>query len=60
MRTRTRRRLLVGLAIATGLGIIGAANAHLVWASLKSQPECVPHVKAPGHNGQFRAAKSSC
>jgi len=60
MKLRTRRRLLVSLAIMTGLGIIAAGNVHLVWASLQSQPDCVPHLKAPGQNGQFRAAKSSC
>ncbi len=60
MRPRTKRRLLVSLVIVAGLGIVAAGNVHLVWASLQSQPDCVPHVKAPGQDGQFRAAKSSC
>lgn len=60
MSQRRRRRLLVGLAIVAGLGLVAAGNVHLVWASFQSQPDCVPHVKAPGQNGQFRAAKSSC
>jgi len=55
-----RRRLVVALAVMAGLGIFVAANAHLLWTSLSSQPECVPHLKAPSQDGRFRAAKSSC
>jgi hypothetical protein len=54
------RRLLVGLAIVLGLGLFVGANVHLVRVSLASQPDCVPHLKAPGEDGRFRAARSSC
>lgn len=55
-----QRRLLVGFAVVIGLGIFAAANVHLVRTSFVSQPDCVPHLKIPGKNGQFRAAQSSC
>lgn len=55
-----RRRLAVALAVMAGIGIIAAANAHLFWTSVRSQPDCVPHLKAPGQDGRFRAAQSSC
>ncbi|HZR86449.1 MAG TPA: hypothetical protein VFB02_06580 [Bradyrhizobium sp.] len=55
----TRLWLLVGLALAALL----AANAHLVYVSIASQPSCVAHVR-PGENiagsGMFGAAQSSC
>jgi hypothetical protein len=57
---RTRSRLLVGLAVLAGLGLFAAANAHLVWTSFLSQPDCVPHLKERGENGQFQAAQPSC
>ena len=48
--------------IATGiLAVFVAANAHLVYVSLASQPACVPHQKASDDSGAtFRAAKSAC
>jgi hypothetical protein len=54
------QRLFIGLAIVFGLGVIAIANIHLVRASFLSQPDCVPHLKTPGQDGLFRAAKSSC
>lgn len=51
---------MVGLALLAGIGIFAGANAHLLWISVHSQPDCVPHLEAPSQNGQFRAAKSSC
>ena len=60
MKARTRMWLTVGLAVLTVLGIFTAANAHLIWTSVRSQPDCVPHLKMPGRDGQFRAAQSSC
>jgi hypothetical protein len=55
-----RRRLVVALAVMAGIGIFAAANAHLIWTSVRSQPDCVPHLKEPGQDGRFRAAQSSC
>jgi hypothetical protein len=60
MGRRWRTRLLVGLAVAAGLGVFTAANVHLVRAAFLSQPDCVPHLKAPGTDGRFRAAQPSC
>jgi hypothetical protein len=48
----------IGLAIA---GVMAAANTHLVYVSLATQPECVPHLKSPDASGAaFRAAKPAC
>lgn len=57
-----RRRLAIGaLIVLTVMGIFLAANAHLLYVALQSQPDCVAHGK-PGEAtpGQFSAAKSSC
>lgn len=56
------RRLALGAVIGlTIMGIFLAANAHLLYVALQSQPDCVAHGK-PGMAtpGQFSAAKSSC
>lgn len=56
------RRLAIGAAIVlTVMGIFLAANAHLLYVALQSQPDCVAHGK-PGvaTPGQLSAAKSSC
>ncbi|PWJ83775.1 hypothetical protein C7441_108169 [Pseudaminobacter salicylatoxidans] len=60
MTARTKQRLLLGLWVLVGVSVFVGANVHLLWNSLLSQPDCVPHAKAPGQNGQFRAAQSSC
>jgi hypothetical protein len=60
MTARVKLRLMVGLAVLAGLGLFAAANAHLIWTSVRSQPDCVPHLKTAGDDGQFRAAQSSC
>ena len=54
----SRARVIV--AVLAGLGLFAAANAQLFHASFSTQPDCVPHLKAPGAPGQFRAAQSSC
>lgn len=50
----------VALAVLAGIGLYAVANAHLIWTAVRSQPDCVPHLQAPGPDGQFRAAQSSC
>jgi hypothetical protein len=55
-----KTRLTVGLFLLVGIGAFAGANAHLIWTSLRSQPDCVPHLKSPGQDGRFRAAQSSC
>lgn len=61
-RVRRTSRLVIGL-VATGLVVLVlAANAHLLYVSVTSQPDCVAHLK-PGdsaQSGSFRAAKSAC
>ena len=41
--------------------VVAAANAHLVYVAVESQPECVAHLKEAGTKaGAFRAAKPAC
>jgi hypothetical protein len=54
--------LLAGLV---GAGVLGVAlaNAHLVWVAVRSQPECVAHVKAgerPPGAASYSAARPAC
>ncbi|WP_162918943.1 hypothetical protein [Taklimakanibacter deserti] len=52
----TWRTMALAIAALT-LSIFIAANAHLIYVALRSQPDCVPHQKEPGSG--FQAAKSS-
>lgn len=60
MTSRRKTRIMVGLAILVGFGVFAGANAHLIWTSVQSQPDCVPHLTVPDQSGQYRAARSSC
>ena len=62
MRTDTARRirLLVWVLVPLAILLFAAANIHLVYVAVTSQPDCVPHLKDPGGDGQFRAARSAC
>ena len=54
------RRFWIAVAVALA-AIVAAANIHLVYVSLASQPACVPHLEAPDGSGtSYRAAKSVC
>lgn len=53
------RRLLVLIAVVI-VGVLVAANAHLVYVAFSSQPDCVTHLKDEGEPGTYRAAKSAC
>ena len=58
---RSRQRIVAISAGVVALAVFVAANVHLVAVSFSSQPDCVPHLKAPAAGtAQFRAAKSSC
>ena len=59
--TVSRRALAIGGAIVAALLVL-LANAHLVYVSVKSQPDCVVHLKPGAHDasGAYSAAKSSC
>jgi hypothetical protein len=48
------------LLVPAGLLLVAAANAHLVYVAVTSQPDCVPHLKEAGTGGSYRAAKSAC
>jgi hypothetical protein len=49
--------------VGAGLALLAAANSHLVYVAMTSQPECVAHVRQGEGNiqrGSFSAAQSSC
>ena len=47
------------MVVGAGL-LLAAANAHLVYVALESQPDCVPHTKQADGTGAYRAARSVC
>lgn len=56
-----RRGRLFWLTLAlAGIALLVAANAHLVYVAIGSQPDCVPHAKTAGETGAMRAARSAC
>jgi hypothetical protein len=56
-----RRRLVIWGLVAMGLAVFVAANMHLVYVAVTSQPDCVPHAKEVGVDGApLRAARSAC
>ncbi len=58
---RRKVRLLVWTLVPAALLLLAAANIHLVYVAVGSQPDCVPHLKEAGTGpGSFRAAKSAC
>jgi hypothetical protein len=60
-RRATTNKALMYLMIAVATLLVLGANAHLLFAALESQPDCVAHLKV-GHeqDGAFRAAASAC
>jgi hypothetical protein len=61
-------KALVWLTVAVVVTIVLGANAHLVYVSVTSQPDCVAH-RVPGGQGEkgqgekaasFSAAESAC
>lgn len=58
--TVSRRALVLAGVVAAALLVV-LGNLHLVYVSVRSQPECVAHVK-PGTVGEHRAwsAATSC
>ena len=58
---RAKWPLLAWLLAAAVLLVVAAANAHLVYVAVASQPECVAHLKEAGSKaGEYRAAKPAC
>ncbi|MBS3848296.1 hypothetical protein KD146_06255 [Devosia sp. BSSL-BM10] len=56
---RGTRRMMVAVALVL-IGVLLAANAHLVYVAFSSQPDCITHLQDAGENGTYRAAKSAC
>lgn len=54
------KRPVVLAVVALAVLVVLLANVHLVYVSLSSQPECVPHVRLGEKMSQSVAAKSSC
>ena len=57
-----KMRSLVWLSVGLGLIVLVAANTHLLYVAVSSQPECVVHLRHGEGNGKnsFSAATSSC
>jgi hypothetical protein len=59
---KPKRKLLpIWLLAGAALSVFLAANAHLVYVAVRSEPDCVPHLKEKASRpDQFRAASPSC
>lgn len=60
---RLNRTGAIWLLVGGALLLVGAAHAHLVYVALRSQPDCVDHLRpgqASGNQARFSAAKSAC
>lgn len=58
-----KRRIptLVWLLIPAAAAVLFVGgNAHMLYVAIRSQPECVAHLKEAGSAGQFMAAKPAC
>ncbi|WP_024312065.1 hypothetical protein [Sinorhizobium medicae] len=56
-----RSRSLLGWWGLVAAAVFLAANAHMLYVAIDSDPGCVAHLKETGSApGQYRAAKSSC
>jgi hypothetical protein len=58
--SKSRRSWLLWTMIPAALAVFAAANIHLVYVAVTSQPDCVPHLKEAGGGETYRAAKSAC
>jgi hypothetical protein len=57
------KKLVILLLVGVGLTLFGAANAHLVYVAVTTQPECVAHFgsgEGKAAHGSFSAATSAC
>jgi len=59
---RSRAKMMGVLVLAVTALVFLAANAHLLYVALDSQPPCVDHVKVgtPGAGAGVTAAESAC
>jgi hypothetical protein len=56
-------KIAVSLGVAAGILFLLIANAHLVYVSIATQPDCIDHLKrgvSAAAAGKFSAASSSC
>jgi hypothetical protein len=63
VQTPSQRKATIWFVIGLGLLLLAAANGHLVYVAMSSQPGCVDHLRQGdpgGDQNQFRAAKSAC
>ena len=58
---RTKWPVVAWSLAAAVLLVVAAANAHLVYVAVATQPDCVAHLKEAGSKKDaFRAAKPAC
>lgn len=55
-----RNRRWLAWVLIPGLLLVAGANAHLVYVAVRSQPDCVEHLKVTGEGNGYRAAVSAC
>jgi len=63
IRTASKRKAVIWLAVAFGLLALFAANGHLVYVAMTSQPDCVDHIRQgemSAMQSRFSAARSAC
>lgn len=62
MTIKLSTKAVVGVVVGGLVALVLAANAHLVYVAVTTQPDCVSHHKQAdtGHRGSYRAAKSAC
>ena len=58
--SRLDGRFFSWLLVGASAFVFIIANVHLVHVALSTQPDCVDHLKLEGHDGAYRAARSSC
>jgi hypothetical protein len=58
MTMRINWRIMALMLAAATIAVFIAANGHLLYVALRSQPDCVPHEKQPGSS--LLAAAPSC
>ncbi len=61
--TAPKHKAAVWLLVSLGVLLLIAANAHLVYVAVTSQPDCVAHIRhgeGSGSGERFGAARSSC
>ena len=63
VRIASQRQAVIWLAVCLGLLVLVAANGHLVYVAMTSQPDCVDQVRQgemSGVQSRFSAARSAC